>query len=328
MRISKKAFLLLLLIPLQLFAGKIEKFSFNNKGEFKIVQFTDTHFYLGGKQSQDVVDNINYIMKTEKPDLLVLTGDIVTGGNRLESWDSITALLERYNTPYAITFGNHDDEGEESRKELYEHLKKKEHAILMDKQNGKVSGTANYVLEITNNKSNSEKLLYCMDSRSYSTAKDKGVDGYGWFDRSQINWFAETNTTLLEKNQGAEALFFFHIPLPEYKEAFDHGEFRQGVRMEEECSPKINTGMFAEMVQQGNVKGMFVGHDHSNNYAAQLYGIAFCYGYFSGGNSYHDLPLRGARVILLEEGKSGFTSWLRRTDGKILYKKEFPHKEK
>lgn len=94
--------------------------------------------------------------------------------------------------------------------------------------------------------------------------------------------------------------------------------------MEEECSPKINTGMYAELVLQGNVLGTFVGHDHNNNYLAQLNNIVLSYGYFSGGNSYCDLPLNGARIIQLEAGKETFLTWLRRSDGKILYKVKLP----
>lgn len=48
--------------------------------------------------------------------------------------------------------------------------------------------------------------------------------------------------------------------------------------------------MFSSLVLQGNVLGTFAGHGHNNNYMAQLYNIALCYGYFSGGNSYGDLP--------------------------------------
>jgi len=83
--------------------------------------------------------------------------------------------------------------------------------------------------------------------------------------------------------------------------------------------------MFSELVLQGNVLGTFAGHDHNNNYAAQLFSISLCYGYFSGGNSYGDLPLNGARIILLEENKRTFTTWLRRIDGEVLYKVELPY---
>jgi 3',5'-cyclic AMP phosphodiesterase CpdA len=301
-----------------------DQLSFNSEGEFKIVQFTDTHFFKGGRRSQEVLDNMVFVLEAEKPDLVILTGDIVTGKPTIESWEILTDLLISYEVPYAVTFGNHEDEAEASRWGLLDYLSERPYCLISDEGGEDVRGYANYLLPIYNSEGNAEKLIYCMDSRSYSLAKDKGVEGYGWFDRSQISWFAESNQAWLAEYPDIQSLLFFHIPLPEYAWAFDHGEFRNGVRMEEECSPKINTGMFAELVQQGNVLGTFVGHDHNNNYVAQLYQIALCYGYFSGGNSYGDLPLNGARIILLEENTRTFTTWLRRIDGKILYRVELP----
>jgi predicted phosphodiesterase len=304
------------------------KLQFNGDRQFKIAQITDTHFFVGGEKSPEVIENIRAVMDAEKPDLVVLTGDIVTGSSQdwptIESWEILTDLLIEYKTPYAITFGNHDDEAQVSRNELLEYLSERPLCLISDEGGVAVLGVGNYVLPVHSQEGKVEKLLYCMDSRSYSLAKDKGVDGYGWFDTSQIGWFTQTNQLWLEKNKDVQSLLFFHIPLPEYKQAFDHGEYRNGVRMEEECSPKINTGMFAAMVLQGNVLGAFVGHDHNNNYASQLHNIALCYGYYSGGNSYGDLPLNGARIIVLEENKRSFSTWLRRVDGKILYKTELP----
>jgi predicted MPP superfamily phosphohydrolase len=312
----------------QKLAGQDGSLQFNSDRQFKIVQFTDTHFYIDGKKSPEVVENFRAVLDAEKPDLVILTGDIVTGNKEnwptLESWEILTDLLNNYQVPYAVAFGNHDDEAQVSRAELLEYLSNRPYCLISDEAGQEVAGSGNYVLPLSNSKGEVEKLIYCMDSRSYSLAKDKGVEGYGWFDRSQIDWFARTNQKWLDQNKELQSLLFFHIPLPEYKQAFDQGEYRNGVRMEEECSPDINTGMFAEMVLQGNVLGTFVGHDHNNNYVAQLYNIALCYGYFSGGNSYMDLPLNGARIILLEEGKRTFSTWLRRRDGHILYKVELP----
>ncbi|QIA07082.1 metallophosphoesterase family protein [Draconibacterium halophilum] len=328
--------LIVAIISLQLSAFNLfaqnNLLSFNNNNQFKIVQFTDCHFYNGGEKSPEVLENIKAIMEAEKPDLVILTGDIVTGSGdnwpTLASWELLTEVLIQYKTPYAVTFGNHDDEAQISRKELLKYLSKRPYCVISDEGGDEVKGIGNYVLPIYNQNEIVEKLIYCLDSRSYSLAQNKGVDGYAWFDQSQIRWFARTNQSWLTKNQNAQSLLFFHIPLPEYKQAFDNGGFRNGVRMEDECSPKINTGMFSEMVLQGNVLGSFVGHDHNNNYVAQLFQIALCYGYFSGGNSYCDLPLNGARIILLEENKRTFTTWLRRIDGKILYEVELPYSEK
>ena len=321
------ALLVLLPIPQKL-AGQETNLRFDHNKQFKIAQFTDMHFFKGGERSPEVLENMQAVLDAEKPDLVILTGDIVTGNKKnwpsIESWEILTDLLIKYQLPYALAFGNHDDEAQVSRQEVLNYLSGRPLCLISDEGSEEVAGTGNYVLPVHNQQGEVEKLIYCMDSRSYSLAKDKGVEGYGWFDRSQIDWFARTNQKWLTQSKEMQSLLFFHIPLPEYKQAFDQGEYRNGVRMEEECAPDINTGMFAEMVLQGNVLGTFVGHDHNNNYVAQLYNIALCYGYYSGGNSYGDLPLNGARIILLEEGKPSFSTWLRRRDGQILYRVELP----
>lgn len=325
--------LLLISLNFQGLNAQENRLHFDDQKEFKIVQFTDMHFYLGGSKSQEVIDNIHAVMQVEKPDLVVLTGDIVTCSGKLcptfPSWDFLTGILASYKVPYAIAFGNHDDEAIVSREELLSYLAKRPYCLLSDEAKGDaggyaVAGTGNYTLPVYNGKGEANYMLYCMDSRSYSTEKDQGVKGYGWFDRSQIEWFASTNKSWLDKNPETKSLLFFHIPLPEYKRAFDEGKFTVGVREEKECAPEINTGMFAELLQQGNVLGCFVGHDHDNNYVTQLYNIALGYGCFSGGNSYFNLPMNGARVIVLKEGKDNFTTWIRLRDGQLKYKVKLP----
>ena len=315
--------ILLFFSALNLSAQEI-KLQFNSDKSFKIAQFTDTHFYVGGENSQEVLDNINAVLDAEQVDLVILTGDIVTGKPTIKSWEILTDLLISYEVPYTVTFGNHEDEAEASREELLAYLSERPYCVLSDEGGTQVEGIGNNILPVYNQKGITEKLIYCMDSRSYSQAKDQGVEGYGWFDQSQIRWFTENNEMWLTVNPDVQALMFFHIPLHEYAQAFDHGEFKVGKRKEKECSPKINTGMFAEMVLQRNVLGTFVGHDHVNNYVAQLHNIALCYGYFSGGNSYGSRPLNGARLILLEADKKTFTTWLRRVDGEIFNKVDLP----
>ena len=90
------------------------------------------------------------------------------------------------------------------------------------------------------------------------------------------------------------ALAFFHIPLPEYNEAAsDENAILIGTRMEKACAPELNTGMFTAMKEAGDVMGMFVGHDHDNDYAVMWKGILLAYGRFTGGNTeYNHLSQR------------------------------------
>ena len=84
--------------------------------------------------------------------------------------------------------------------------------------------------------------------------------------------------------------------------------------------------MFAAMKEAGDVMGMFVGHDHDNDYAVMWKDILLAYGRFTGGNTeYNHLP-NGARIIVLDEGARTFTSWIRQKDGvvdKISYPASF-----
>lgn len=323
-----------------------ETLEFNEQGRFRIAQFTDLHYYPGGAKSQAVIENLHAVLQAETPQLVVLTGDVVTCSGPLcptyEAWDSLAQVFNRYQVPWIVTFGNHDDEAQVTREELLEYLSSKPGCLLSaalhqtagsdeqtrkDDQTGQgllalrnddvPAGVGNQVIPVMNREGQAEKLLYFLDSHAYSTEKKKGVKGYGWLDRSQVNWFASTNERWLEEQPDIGALVFYHIPIPEYREAFDHGSFRLGVREEKECAPEINTGFFAEQLIQGNVTGNFVGHDHDNNYVAQRYGIPLCYGAFSGGNSYFNLRMNGARIIELSQGKERYSTWLRYRDGVV-----------
>ena len=142
-----------------------------------------------------------------------------------------------------------------------------------------------------------------------------------------MNWYRRQSAAYKAKNGGQPlpALAFFHIPLPEYNEAAsDENAILIGTRMEKACAPVLNTGMFTAMKEAGDVMGMFVGHDHDNDYAVMWKGILLAYGRFTGGNTeYNHLP-NGARVIVMKEGARTFTTWIRLKGGEIVDKTVYP----
>lgn len=104
------------------------------------------------------------------------------------------------------------------------------------------------------------------------------------------------------------ALTFFHIPIPEiwnlyYKKIV--GQFQEGVA----CS-SVNSGVLQNLVAMGDVKAVFIGHDHTNDFCGNLDGIWFCYG---GGFGYHGYGRLGwsrrGRVIVAELGNNK-KSWM------------------
>lgn len=297
-------------------AQKVE-LRFNKDGKFKIVQFTDVHFKYGNPASAIALERINQVLDAEHPDLVVVSGDVVYAAPADSGMRQVLEPIARRKIPFVVTFGNHDDEQGMTRQQLYDVIRTVPGNLLLDRG---TTLSPDYILTVKSSSAPQKEvaLLYCMDTHSYSPLKD--VKGYAWLTFDQIGWYRSQSAAYTSQNGGKPlpALAFFHIPLPEYNEAAsDENAILRGTRMEEACAPKLNTGMFAAMKEAGDVMGVFVGHDHDNDYAVMWKNILLAYGRFTGGNTeYNHLP-NGARVIVLNEGTRTFASWIRQKDGVV-----------
>ncbi|MBF6628171.1 MAG: metallophosphoesterase, partial [Proteiniphilum sp.] len=81
-----------------------QKLLFNEEGTFKIVQFTDMHYVHGNPKSDTTLLLITRVLDAEKPDMVVFTGDIVTGPVQ-QGWDAVTRPVIEKNIPFAVTLG-------------------------------------------------------------------------------------------------------------------------------------------------------------------------------------------------------------------------------
>ena len=303
-----------------------QQLKFNADKKFKIVQFTDVHWVADSLASEEAGERMNEVLDAEKPDLVVYTGDVIFARPADKGMRRALEPAIKRGIPFAVTFGNHDDEQDMNRKDLYEFIKDMPGNLTSTVEG--LSGVTNFILPVKSSVGDKDAaVLYVFDSNSYSPMKQ--VKGYGWIKHDQVQWYINESKKYTEANGGTPlpALSFFHIPLPEYHEAVKHeGAFMIGTRKETACAPEINTGLFAAMLEAGDVLGVFVGHDHVNDYAVSWKGIMLCYGRFTGGKTvYHDMPGgNGARVIELTEGVRQFRSWIRLKDGKVINEFTYP----
>ena len=111
-----------------------------------------------------------------------------------------------------------------------------------------------------------------------------------------------------KQKEPAPGLVFFHIPLPEFS-SFTAANIT-GVKQEGISSASINSGFFASMVEAGDVKAAFIGHDHINDFCGKLSGIQLCY---AGGFGYHAYGKAGwsrrARVVSVQLEKTDNGEW-------------------
>jgi hypothetical protein len=121
------------------------------------------------------------------------------------------------------------------------------------------------------------------------------------------------------------SLAFFHIALPEYNQAAsDETAILIGTRKEKACAPQLNSGMFASMKEMGDMLGVFVGHDHDDDYAVFWKGILLAYGRYTGGDTVYNNLSNGARVIEMTEGSTSFKTWIRLKGGEVINPVNYP----
>ncbi|MCC5937050.1 MAG: metallophosphoesterase [Lunatimonas sp.] len=301
-------------------SGITEPLQFKQDGTFKIAQFTDIHLHTDTPgEPEKTREIIEYVLKSEKPDLSVLTGDIVNSPAP-EGWEFIAAIFGSSGIPWAVTLGNHDDEDQWSREQIFEFLEKQEGFVGISGPD--ISGVGNYLIPLQSaSTSETAALLYFLDSHGYPKNAKRG--SYDWVKFDQINWYRTQSTKLTQTNHNTPypALAFFHIPVPEFLEVVGN-ETYMGIKEEGVASPEINTGLFAAFVEMQDVMGAFVGHDHYNNYIGILQDVALAFGQTSGYGGYGDFA-KGARIIELREGEYAFNTWITTQEG-ISFEYNYP----
>lgn len=286
-------------------------------------------FHAGTHYNPKLKAGIEALVENTKPDLVMLGGD-QSAGKCFDSFNEDTLrgylldVLEpiiRRGIPWAHVFGNHDQEAgmSNARQEpVYESVP----LCLSSAGPEGIFGVGNYVLPVYMSKGDDVAYnIWALDSnreicdyiKAFSLPEDTRVllpDGFGYgkmqaspmFD--QVMWYYNTSLSL-ERTAGHRipAVMCMHVPIVEYclicrnpEECGMIGSKREAVY----CSD-MNSGLFMACLQRGDVKGIFCGHEHLNDFQGQYCGITLAYDSCVGYNmSAHD-DLRGGRVIDLRE---------------------------
>ncbi|CAM8917817.1 unnamed protein product [Rhodiola kirilowii] len=262
------------------------------------------------------------------------SGDNIFGTSATDAAESLFKAFSpvfNYRIPWAAVLGNHDQESTMTREELMSIISLMDYSVsrvnpitegVLNSSKSDIKGTidgfGNYDVQVYGAPgspfANSSVLnLFFLDSGDRETVN--GIRTYGWIKESQLQWLSgipERYKDQHQHNDGSTcpALTFFHIPIPEVRHLYGQsitGQFQEGVA----CSI-MNSGALKTFTSMGDIKAVFMGHDHTNDFCGKLNGIWFCYG---GGSGYHGYGKAGwprrARVIFaeLDEVKMGGVEW-------------------
>uniref|UniRef100_A0AAV1UHA3 Calcineurin-like phosphoesterase domain-containing protein n=1 Tax=Peronospora matthiolae TaxID=2874970 RepID=A0AAV1UHA3_9STRA len=244
---------------------------------------------------------VDELLDIEQPDFVVFTGDNVHQYSDRKmhtvAMNTFTARIERRKIPWCSVFGNHDTEGGLSREEMLELMIQGKQYSHVKYGPRDIGGVGNYEVNVVapadgiwGEKGSTVFRMYFLDSHAlidaaaYPSVIDP--DDYDWIKEAQINFYRELAQSHMtegaEQNDSAllngtvPAVMYYHIPVPEYGLASP--STRVGASLETTYSAAVNSGLFSALVEVGDVKATFVGHDHVNEYCYLRQGVQLCYG--------------------------------------------------
>ncbi len=300
--------------------------TFTTDNDLKIMQLTDVHIGAGwmcNKKDSMAINAVATMINVEKPDLVIVTGDIAypvpfQAGtfDNMKAADIFASLMESLGVYWIPTFGNHDTESyskytREGISDFYAQ-DKWTYCLFEDNSDDNVDGYCNQVINVKNSQGIITQTLYTLDTHSYVDNDHLGLFWkYDNVHENQISWYKdnvekynkynidlinngdfENKAELLEKYSTVKSLAFWHIPIEEYRFAWDeyvkaHYQDTENVKhyygSAHETGKIVFSGiypdqMFETMLELDSTKGVFCGHDHVNNFSLEYKGIRLTYG--------------------------------------------------
>ncbi|CDW79475.1 ser thr phosphatase family superfamily protein [Stylonychia lemnae] len=301
-----------------------ELLKFNKNGKFKIIQFTDTHFGELAERDQNSQELMKKIMDYEKADLVVVSGDMVSG----YAWDGSKGWYEHHyrqflqpmidkNMKWAVTAGNHDDEVDITKEEMSE-LDRSHDLSYTLPNSGNISKVFNYLLPIYDQ--SGKNIMYRLWFLDSGNLHCQNFDGYDCFEQDQIDWFRSENSKIKDDDiSKGRAIAIFHIPLYQFMHLLKPGNHFYGYQQEPVCCQGLDTGLFAAIKEQKSVEWITCGHDHNNDYHGTYDDINLSYGRKTGYGGYGPKNIqRGARIFEITLEPYSVKTWIREENGNIV----------
>ncbi len=334
------------------FAGSDSKtLRFDENGEFKILHLSDCQDNY--PLEERMMTYIDYVLKTYKPDLVVLGGDNSIGPKETKEQE-IQQLCEpfvRNKVYFTLVFGNHDHEQGVDKETLLSYFQKfgGEYCLAYDAV-PELHGTATHNLPVYSSDSDKVKFnVWLMDTGSYvyeDNDESKKRLGYDTVNPDQIEWYKSVSESL-EKQEGAKvpSMVFQHMVVGEIYEAmfpsvafslspltekYNNGKnypivcpdtsVFKGHLFEPPSPGYYNHGQYDAMLERGDVLAVYSGHDHLNTYEVNYKGIKIINTPGASYHAYGNQFVRGSRLITVKEDEPEKFDTKLLTVNRLVYK--------
>ena len=274
-----------------------------------ILQITDTQiidstgtgkwsFWAADKMGVECFDYITEIVEQNKPDLILLTGDMVYGeyDKNGTSFMALIELMESFNIPWAPIFGNHEAESAMGIDWQCAQLEAAENCLFMQRE---LTGNGNYTVGI---KQGGEltRVFFMVDSNgcnnpSEESLKNTHLKNRSGFGADQIEWYTSLINNIKSLSPATKFSFAFHTQLKVFLDSFNtYTESDTGTAFIDRIDDKNNSdfGYIGDERNVGfdsdytiwnglkalGVDSIFVGHMHSQSASIVYEGIRLQFG--------------------------------------------------
>lgn len=296
-------------------------------------QLSPSEWSLEHKNGKIIDYTLRVLFERVQPDLVTLSGDLAWCGDR-EALECMANSLDRFGVPYAVVWGNHDQDG--GADVLVEAAKVLSgHPLFLYERGPAELGHGNYVIAIEEDNKIVEALIM-MDTHDHARCFDsEGKEIFAWGTTpawgklypEQLDWYRE-QIKMLKDLGCTESALIAHIPCFAYKEAYNaayKGETNAisiaesykseywnegyedsfGVLYEGICSYPADEGVFDTLLECNHTKNMIVGHDHKNCFSIKYKGIRLTFTVKTGAGCYWTPEMNGGTVLTI--GNNGAT---------------------
>ena len=250
------------------------------------------------KKDERCYNYLREIITETKPDLILVTGDIVYGqfddnGSALVEF---VAFMESFGIPWAPVFGNHENESKMGVDWQCEQFVNAEHCLFVQRE---LHGNGNYTVGIEQG-GKLTRVFFMLDSNgcgepSKKTQENKQMRIDPGITTKQSNWYKGVIAEIKELSPDTKLSFAFHIQMDVWEDAFalygtngsepvfiDYAENKRegdfGYIGYEHGGAWDTSGKVWKSLKQLGVDSIFIGHEHANSASIVYEGIRLQYG--------------------------------------------------
>ncbi len=289
--------------------------------EIRVLQLTDTQIIDAsqarpGRTGVDyenwVPENMNkacfkyitQVVNVYKPDLIIMTGDLVYGEFD-DAGTSLIALIEYMDSlqiPWAPVFGNHDNESKMGVDWQCDQLEYSEYCLFKQRE---ICGNGNYTVGLKQG-GKLVRVFYMMDSNGCGAASGQSlINGHtetsAGISSEQIDWFLDDAKKIKRQFPSVKLSLACHIQPAIFATALEYYNYsgQSSVPIDIDGFEGKREGDFGyigsplknpwdtynvawEAIVEAKVDSVFVGHEHCNSSSVVFEGVRLAYGLKTG----------------------------------------------